>query len=66
MIMKPYNRGRTLELSKTDKIKPTVKRKPHPKRYTDPVTGKALKTRGRGDVDKFIEEELVESGKEKS
>jgi hypothetical protein len=37
-------------LSKTTKTTPKVPRKPHPKRYTDPVE----------DVDKFIEEELDE------
>jgi hypothetical protein len=38
-------------LSKTDKVKPIVKRKPHPKRYTDPdLEGRTL--------EELIEEEL--------
>lgn len=48
-------------MSKTNRDKPgekPVKRKPHPKRYTDPITGKTLKTLGRNDVDKYIKEEL--------
>ena len=35
-------------MSKTNKITPKVPRKPHPKRYTDPIE----------DVDKYIEIEL--------